>query len=416
MVERECAAGCDEPTATPMKRCSRCHKAWYCDERCQKQHWPSHVFDCKPDEPISTVYHLARACWRDFIPLDPQTRIDYGFEKASRELGGEAESYLLGLYQGVFKVLGVECKEVRRWQKEGRLVEGIKAAYLKSPHWTRGSYYDWMLQHENILDGTPVDEDQAEALTEATVASLAHAGWVLSGGDPTDSREVIHAKIAALPSHAQACHAFYQLVASKMYPSPNDPSWLDFGFVAASSQGEELGYSRAYQTLVKLCTFDEFCTAYNSSTIPALLDHYNVPLPSSLLFHNADSPPCFFRDVMANSPHGCKSVWDLKQYIDRLTINQPDTVKPAPVRPVMVDYGFANCKTEAERKMLDDLYTQLFAKMESGMDPLELHAACLRGALVEHARRFVKLAPYTAKYTRLLKNPYPLRVPEPEGC
>ena len=42
------------------------------------------------------------------------------------------------------------------------------------------------------------------------------------------------------------------------------------------------------------------------------------------------------------------------------------------------------------------------------MDPLALHAACLSGELLEFAKGFVKLSPYTATYTRLLKNPYPL--------
>ncbi len=68
-----------------------------------------------------------------------------------------------------------------------------------------------------------------------------------------------------------------------------------------------------------------------------------------------------------------------------------------------------NCKNPEEVKLLDKLYAQLLREKARDVNPLELHAACLKGELLEFAKRFVTLAPWTAKYTRLLKNAYPLR-------
>ena len=127
MVTHECAT-C-ETVSENARRCSGCHRAWYCSTACQERNWPIHIFDCRPNKPINSVYHLARACYRDLVPIDHQTRKDYGFEKAEALLGGESGSMLLGLYQGVFNVLSTPPKEVRRWKEEGKLSSGIKDAF-----------------------------------------------------------------------------------------------------------------------------------------------------------------------------------------------------------------------------------------------------------------------------------------------
>lgn len=395
MVPQYCA-GCDEESSD-MKRCSGCKKVWYCSTRWQKGHWSTHIFDCKTGQPLSTVYHLARAMVQDVAPVDQQTRIDYGFDKAQRMIGGHSESMLCGLYQGVLHALGVTPKELRRWQREGTLVDGIKRSFEAYPPDNRGGYYPWFLQHQYILDGTPVDEDAEKMRSEHEYQTMLRQGWAYAGGSPHATIEEILSQTGKFPLEKQECFQFCSMLLVRAHPNPFMKSYLSFGFVASSCAGEEQQYHREYQDLLARCTFDEFCNAYASSVIPALFKRYNIPL--------GDNPK--FRDVMT-PPLGRgtnKSVWDLKQYVDQLASSQADN-PPAPVRSVVCDYGFANCKDTSERKLLDDLYKKLFGLF--GMDPLALHEACIKGELLEFAKKHVKLAPWTAKYTRLLKNPYPL--------
>ncbi|KAG1746941.1 hypothetical protein EDB19DRAFT_1688545, partial [Suillus lakei] len=56
---RECNACREEPS--DLKRCSGCHKVWYCSVSYQKSVWVQHIFACKPRRPITTADHLALA-------------------------------------------------------------------------------------------------------------------------------------------------------------------------------------------------------------------------------------------------------------------------------------------------------------------------------------------------------------------
>ena len=395
MVARICG-GCHEEASNP-KRCSGCKNIWYCSTRCQTEHWCFHVFDCKTGKPVDTVYHLARACYRDVVPVDVQTRIDYGFDKASQVLGPEGEMMMCGLWRGIFVALDIDAKEVRKWRREGRLVERIKENFETVPERNRGAYYPWFLQHQWLLDGTPVDESRAHQNAVASADRMLRDGWIFAGGPPNDSPDDIRRKLAALPRERASCHALYFCLVSGAHPNPGQDLWLEFGFVAATCQGEELEFGRRYMHLIKLCTFGQFCTAFETSSIPALFEHCGLSMsryPS-------------FLDIMAGSPRSNKSVWDLKHYLDQRACSGSGD-KLEPVVSAAMDYGFFNCKNELDRTLLDDLYGKLLSG--SRANPLELHDACIKGQLLEYAKRFMKLAPYLTRYTRLLKNPYPLPV------
>ena len=390
---------CDEASRN-LKRCAGCKKVSYCSTRCQKDDWTFHIFDCKLGQPISTVYHLARAMYRDVVPVDAQTRIDYGFDKAERMLGGGSGSKLCGLYQGLLKYCEVPVTELRKWQREGRLIEGIKKTYEAIPPDYRGGYYPWFLQHQYILDGTPPDEEVTEENLRNQIDRMFHEGWVYTGGSPHTSSETIRSEIAKFCPKKRQCFNLCSSLLTSSHPNPIEDSWLTFGFVVVSCAGMEQEYSRKYQQLIAGCTFNELYEAYTSSSIPALFERYcgKSPLGNWELF-------C---DVMAG-PFGCnKSVWNLKQYIDQLTESGSDNL-PSPIRSVSCDYGYMNCRNPSERKLLDDLYKALFdEKRQHTVDPLALHDACIKGELLEFSKKHVKLSPWTAKYTRLLKNPYPL--------
>ncbi|TFK79818.1 hypothetical protein K466DRAFT_592191 [Polyporus arcularius HHB13444] len=372
-----------------MKRCSGCRKIAYCSPKCQKDQWPAHIFDCKVNKPISTVYYLSRDIRNDVIPVDGQTRIDYGFDKASKTLRGDSENNLLSLYKGLF-MLGVTEKELRKWQSEGTLVENIKKTYEALPPENRGGYYPWFLQHQDLLDGSPVDPNRATQVSIESNLAMWRKGWAYMGGSPNATELQMKAGLSALSPERTACFMFVSVALSSKRPNPFLPSWLTFGFVSTNCGGAEIGLGGLYQDLVKRCTFDEFCTAYETSTIPALFESKGLGKRDRL-----------FCDVMSGSPHSCKSVWHLKHYIDKVVSSKPGS-EHVPSPEAGYDYGYNNCKGIVDWKLLDDLYTKLFAE-NSGADPLQLHEAFQKGELLEFAKKYVKLAPWTAKYTRLLK-------------
>lgn len=397
MTEERCHyACCESEKITNLKCCSGCRNVWYCSKACQKDDWNYHIFACKVGQPISTVYHLARAIFGDVVPVDPQTRCDYGFDKAEKILGGESGSKLCGLYRGLLIILEVPLKKVRTWQREGRLLDGIKAAFETLPPNNRGGYFPWLLQHPYILDGTPVDAEFVRRREEQEYVNMVEEAWVFTGGSPDDTPDMIKSKIAAMTPTRRDCYHLYSTTFHHLHPSPNLKIWLTSGFVAAMSLGEEQEFGRNYHKLVRSCSFDEFCKAYESSTIPELFDRHGISFSNTRLF----------RDVMSGTPHVNKSVWNLKHYIDELICT--DMGKgPTPIPSVSCDYGYFNCKVPAECKLLDDLYKYLFTELQ--VDPLALHEACLKGELLEFAKNSgMKLSPHTTKYTRLLKNPYPL--------
>ena len=81
------------------------------------------MFDCRIGKKIDTAYYLARACRERESPVDAQTRGDYGFDKALRTLGSTGEDTLLGLWREIIVHAAVPAQEVRKWRKEGRIVQ-----------------------------------------------------------------------------------------------------------------------------------------------------------------------------------------------------------------------------------------------------------------------------------------------------
>jgi len=144
-----------------------------------------------------------------------------------------------------------------------------------------------------------------------------------------------------------------------------------------------------YLQLLTKCSFDELCTAYESSRLIALFDAKGLQSwRESILYLD---------DVLAGSPKVNKSVWDLKQYLE--------TEKGPLIPSVGVDYGFFNCRGETEREDLEKVYKEFFADYRA--DPIELHKAAIGGRLFEYVGGFVELKQI---FYRLMNNPYPLTV------
>lgn len=384
-------------TSTDLKCCSVCQKVRYCSKECQKADWERHVFDCKHGKPISTVYYLARDLKRDScqVPLHHQTVIDYGFDKAQRMSGTKGANELCLFYHTLIRRLHVPLTDVKKWQKDGRLVEGIKGKFKTLPPETKfakGGPYEWFITHQYLFDNSAVDPlAKARQMMTHTTTILLNA-WPYAGGSPRDTAAVALPQIARFSSRKHHCYFFVAIILATSVPDPDIIQRLEFGFVTEKAMNVNLGLK--YEELLTRCTFDEFFKAYQSSSISALFVRHGM---LDVGRHR------LFQDVMSGSPTTYKSVWRLKFYIEDVGHSRPGEHTP-PDRSVVADYGYGNCKNAEETKLLDDLYTQLFGK--HAVDPLELHAACLKGELLEFARKYVKLAPWTAKYTRLLKNTY----------
>ena len=85
---------------------------------------------------------------------------------------------------------------------------------------------------------------------------------------------------------------------------------------------------------------------------------------------------------------------DLKNYILSLC-----TIR-SQLPSVFADYGFMNCKDEADKEASVKVYKLYFASKD--VDPGELHKACIRGELFLYLRRFVSLVNAPSK-PRLLR-------------
>ncbi|KAG1746942.1 hypothetical protein EDB19DRAFT_1926927 [Suillus lakei] len=377
---RQCDT-CSKSTSN-LKRCSGCHKVWYCSTTCQKSNWVRHIFACKPRRPITTADHLALAVRNNLLPQDPQTSKDYGFECA---FTAENRSNLLGLYIGLIERMGIPAKTINDWRVRGVLVEEIKAAYYKIPAEFRGGYFPWFLQNQHVLNVSSGVDSQSNDKGNAMV----RRAWRFTGGAETDSLEDIRAGIASMSQHRRTCHFFYGLLLSKWHPAPSQDLWMAFGFCSCTCEEEEMYLGGRYQDLIAKCTFNEFCDAFCSSHI---LDLFHKNGISMNVRHLAD--------ILQNNST-LKSVWLLKQFAIRT--DEESAEGCIVVNPVGVDYGFMNCKKDSEIQALKKVYRTFFER--PGADPLALHDAAIHGNIFGYLGSSMKL---NAKYERLMKNPYPL--------
>ncbi|KAL1945707.1 hypothetical protein VTO73DRAFT_1709 [Trametes versicolor] len=292
-------------------------------------------------------------------------------------MGGAATVMLCGLYRGLFVHLDIAPQDVHKWRREGRLVQEIKDAFERIPPQNRGAYFPWFLEHQSVLDNDAPDDD----LFMGHIAAIIRAAWIKTGGSPSDS--------------LNACHIFYRAFANNAYPNPIEEQWLKFGFVDTLNNEQEANLGVAYRALLNVCTFEELCTAYEESSISALFERYRLQCTQH------------FRDVMAGTPHVNKSVWDLKQYVDKLNAGA-GAYSTTPVRSAAADYEYINCKTHADRERLDAAYKRYFAHPQT--DPIALHHACIQGKLLQYLAPFVQWeASQHHAYAGLLWNMYPLR-------
>ena len=293
-------------------------------------------------------------------------------------------------------------EDVHKWRIEGTLVANIKDFYYKIPETHRGGYFPWFLNHTDILD-KPVTKDESTKLLVASLFDKAHPHL-----DPEDQNK----ELKELKSEAKA-QSFLMLAETlhMAHPEPTEQNWHAFGFCTCNGERQESGLGAIYQALLvgdglfedvhkhltfqmlgrrkdQIATFTEFWQAFEAGKLIQLMDSKGLK-EQSMGFP-------FLEKFLSVPPTGAfPSVWDLKQFV---AIAKPAEFDPIPA--VNVDYGFMNCRSFEETCTLMEIYKRLLSKA----NPLELHEACLAGRLFEFAEKFDKM---DEKYRRLMKNFYP---------
>jgi hypothetical protein len=315
----------------------------------------------------------------DEFPEDPQTCDDYGFTRAFATGDG---TKLMGLYIGLIVYQKVSPQSLHKWRKEERLVEMIKESYEKFPPGNRGGYYPWFIENQHIIDPSKIPP------TDPIFVMIMRA-WRYAGGSPSTSFGEMAKIQDSWPEKKQTCFQLCAFLLSDRDPSPEQNLWVDFGFCVSQSQSGERSIAALYKRLITTCTFDEFHTAFSSSSLIALFHAKNLSTDLRNIRH--------LEGILEHCSVSHKSVWDLKQYV------LAEEIRLIP--PVAVDYGFINCKSEEERNELKEVYKAFFDLRHA--DPIGLHEAAIGGRLFEYVGGFVKLP---KKCKRLMKNPYPLAV------
>ncbi len=383
--------GCLKRTAT--RKCTGCQQVWYCDSRCQTDHWVQHIFKCNPRRPINTADYLALAVHDGGIPSDHDTREEWGFAKANL-YGPSAPFKLLGIYVGLIKGCYVKPQQLHKWRVEGRLITEIKAIYEAALLADDlAECYTWFLEHQSVLEEPEVSGAEADAQLEA----MERLAWIAMGNSPKTPSFVIDKHIDNLPVEQRACFSLYTLLLSSMYAGPGQAPilWVSFGFCACPTQDDEEQLCQAYIRLTNTCTFDEFSEAYTTGTLLELFTLKCVPVTGARRE--------LLADVFYGGPKFNKPVWDLKRFV---VVNGERVPLP---QSVAVNYGFVNCANGDEQKLLSLLYRTFFGMQDA--DPLKLHAACMERCLLKFFTEEIRIKlPGSRKlFKRLLKNSFPLQ-------
>ncbi|KAG1818125.1 uncharacterized protein BJ212DRAFT_1429494 [Suillus subaureus] len=279
--------------------------------------------------------------------------------------------------------IGIPPKTINDWRVRGVLVEEIKAAYYKIPAELRGGYFPWFLQNQHILNPSAA-ETQSNVEGDAMVLRA----WRFTGGAETDSPADIRARITSMPQDRQSCYLFYVMLLSKVHPAPFDGLWIPFGFCSCACKEEEMYLGGRYQVLITKCTFDEFCDAFRSARILDLFRKNGI---------NVDLR--YLADVLQHHRIR-KSVWVLKQFVIQTNKQNPESRME---NFIAFDYGFMNCRKDAEIQALKKVYRSFFERHDA--NPLALHDAAIRGNIFGYLGSLMKL---NRKHKGLMKNPYPL--------
>lgn len=382
---------CMTPTT---RRCSICNKGFFCSDLCQEKRSGAHLFTCSK-RPLTSADYLWRSLAEDVMPEDEDVLVDFRFN--SVPFGGD-QTYLLGLYRGLYLSGKFSAEDIHEWRIGGILVNKIKEFYYSIPENSRGRYFPWFLKNSHALE-RHMTKDEAQQNLIATFYDKAKPYLDIEDRNKT-AREL----------QPEARGTSYNLLAgvlSRCSPNPIERNWYTFGFVTCRDLGEEAVLVDVYQLLltesdgsffyefhnsrrgvIEPVTFTQFWKAYEAGTLIHLMDSKGLKELRSRF--------PFLDGFLSMGPGGpLPSVWNLKQFIE---INNPIDYPPIP--SVNADYGFINCRTFEETCILMEIYS----KVLKNANPLELHQACVAGDLFRFASGCVRME---EQWRPLMRNFYP---------
>lgn len=384
-----------ERSDPPPKRCAACKKAWYCSSQCQRRDWVCHIFDCNPTRAITSADYIALAVEQNEYPEHVEAVADYGFGNSTEQ---EHSDKLLKVYSDLLHPetgRGIKATTLHRWKTEGTLVENMVRELQDLPRESDNDHLSWFLENPDVVDGMSVREYELQWMLPYEQSMRRTFGFIgLSETLPADDMIQYN---NSLPTHKQECLMFYSILLMKALLNPSNLTWVKFGFASCRRSSESV-LVEMFTMLIHSCTFDEFCAAYESGSLLLLMI-------KACGIHIVDP---YIATFLTETPEPVRSVWWLHQYIENVVTGGHES-NPSfmPMNPIILtDYGFMNCKTPEDHRLLIDLYKSFFADMDS--DPLALHDACMEGRLFRYFTDDQKCQlRQKKKYRRLLLNPHP---------
>ncbi|KAI6028952.1 hypothetical protein EDC04DRAFT_148170 [Pisolithus marmoratus] len=365
---------CDRKTS---RRCSKCSGPWLCSKACEGAYdFYDHNFKCAIGRPLDSADYLERACWENEIPDDINTLEEFGFTKFPSAFD---QRNLLGIFVGLAH-MGIGNRELRRWQEGGMLVPNIISIYEGRPEYARQGYYRWFRENLSIINCT-------DAKTR-TPDMFAIARPYLDAGDQSkDLHELV-------PDAKRKSFLLYAMLFNGLHPNPSHSEksiqdlYYTFGFCLCSDIHGEQALGRLYMMLISRCSFQDFWSAYQTHSLISLMDAMGLGIARQEIQH--------LESFLKIRPDDwCPTVWHLRLF------TQSQAALPGP--HVASDFGFFNCETVEERFALKETYKRLL--QNPNLDPMELHAACIKGELYGFARTY--LPNLQQRFRKLMKNPYP---------
>lgn len=355
----------------------------------------SHLFTCSK-RPLTSADYLWKSLAEDLMPQEEDVLEDFGFNNV---LFGRDETYLLGVYRGLYLSGNFSAEDIHEWRVGGILVKKIKEFYYSIPEGNRGQYFPWFLKNPHVLE-RPMTKDEAQQRLIATFYDKARPYLDIEDRNKT-ARDL-------KPEAKGLCYHLLAGVLLQAMPNPVEQNWYSFAFVTCRGQGEESRLVNLYQLLlaesdgsffyefhnrrrgvIQPATFTQFWKAYEAGTLIQLIDSKGL--------RELRSELPFLEGFLSVPPAGPRpSVWGLKQFLE---ISDP--VDHPPIPSVNVDYGFINCRIFEETCTLMEIYREVLKTA----NPLELHQACVAGDLFQFASGSVQME---EQWRSLMRNPYPL--------
>jgi len=298
----------------------------------------------------------------------------------------QERSQLLGLYVALFVQQEIEPKDVHRWRTRGILVQEIKNVFEQLQSKNRPECYSWFLDNQHFVDPS------LKTIQDPAVAAMKRT-WETIGGDPSVSSGHWDV-ILSWSAPKQESFALYHALIHGWHPSPDFEAWIPFGFCACRSEWQDHLLSRIYSKIVIFdkCPLDKFASAHASKSLLSLFREYGVEAGLMAIPQ--------ISEILTNKE--IASVWHLKAYVLQELEHQEM------IASFRIDYGIINCQGVIQHiQLLKDTYKQFFKHPDG--DPVELHAACMRGEIFAHVNAIIDIKKRDSKLLRrLMKNHYPL--------